>query len=238
MTEPRVNADAQELWKFDEDASRWWDPEGDYKPLHRLNPLRLDAIAHRIGGFEGRRILDIGCGGGLLSEGMAERGASVTGIDLAEASLGVARQHAEDNDVAVAYRAISAEDLAEESAGTFDAVTCLEMLEHVPDPASVVAACARLARPGGDVFFSTLNRTAKSWLFAIVGAEYVLRLLPRGTHDHSQFIRPSELDGWCRGVALDCQERRGIIYNPITGNFHLGDDVAVNYLAHYRLATE
>ncbi len=238
MTDPRANADADEISKFDEAASRWWDPEGDYKPLHRLNPLRLDTIEQQIGGFAGRRVLDIGCGGGLLSEGMAQRGAQVTGIDLAEASLAVARQHAEETGVAVGYRCVSAEALAEESPGAFDAVTCLEMLEHVPDPAAVVTACARLVRPGGDVVFSTLNRTSKSWLFAIVGAEYVLRLLPRGTHDHGRFIRPSELDAWCRGVALGRQRLRGIIYNPITGNFHLGNDVAVNYMAHYRLAAE
>jgi len=234
MPERSDNADAQELWKFDEAARRWWDPEGDYKPLHQLNPLRLDAIEQRAGGFEGKRVLDIGCGGGLLSEGMAERGAQVTGIDLAEVSLDVARQHAQETGVEVEYRAVSAEALADEAPDSYDAVTCLEMLEHVPDPRSVVEACSRLVTPGGHVFFSTLNRTPRSWLFAIIGAEYILGLLPKGTHDHSQFIRPSELDAWARASGLTLAELRGIIYNPITGNFHLGTDVAVNYLAHYR----
>jgi len=234
MPERSDNADAQELWKFDEAARRWWDPEGDYKPLHQLNPLRLDAIEQRAGGFGGKRVLDIGCGGGLLSEGMAERGAQVTGIDLAEVSLDVARQHAQETGVEVDYRAVSAEALADEAPDSYDAVTCLEMLEHVPDPRSVVEACSRLVTPGGHVFFSTLNRTPRSWLFAIIGAEYILGLLPKGTHDHSQFIRPSELDAWARASGLTLAELRGIIYNPITGNFHLGTDVAVNYLAHYR----
>lgn len=238
MAEEPRNASSQELWKFDEDASQWWDPEGDYKPLHRLNPLRLDAIEQRIGGFDGQRIVDIGCGGGLLSEGMAQRGAKVTGIDLAEASLEVACQHAAETGVEVDYRCTSAEALADEQPAQFDAVTCLEMLEHVPDPAAVVDACARLVRPGGHVFVSTLNRTAKSWLFAIVGAEYVLGLLPRGTHEHGKFIRPSELDSWARKAGLACAELRGIIYNPLTGSFRLGSDVGVNYLAHYRAATE
>ena len=237
MPERSDNADAQELWKFDEAARRWWDPEGDYKPLHQLNPLRLDAIEQRAGGFEGKRVLDIGCGGGLLSEGMAERGAQVTGIDLAEVSLDVARQHAQETGVEVDYRAVSAEALADEAPDSYDAVTCLEMLEHVPAPRSVVEACSRLVIPGGHAFFSTLNRTPRSWLFAIIGAEYILGLLPKGTHDHSQFIRPSELDAWARASGLTLAELRGIIYNPFTRNFHLGTDVAVNYLAHYRAAS-
>jgi len=226
----RANSDPAELAKFDELASRWWDEDGEFAPLHRINPLRLGWIEARAP-LAGRRVLDVGCGGGILAEAMARRGADVLGIDLAEASLGVARLHALESGTALEYRAIAAEDCADEMPGEFDVVTCLEMLEHVPDPAAVVAACARLARPGGQVFFSTLNRNPKSWLFAIVGAEYVLRLLPRGTHDHARFIRPSELDAWCRRAGLALGGMTGLVYNPLTRVYRLdADDIDVNYM--------
>jgi len=191
------NVDAAEVAKFEALASRWWDPDSEFKPLHDINPLRLDFIDARAG-LAGKKVLDVGCGGGILSESMAHRGANVTGIDLGEAPLGVARLHAEESGVTVDYRHISVEGLAEEQPGHYDVVTCMEMLEHVPDPASVIRACSTLVRPGGYVFFSTLNRTPKSYAFAILGAEYVLKLLPRGTHDYAKFIRPSEMANWAR----------------------------------------
>jgi len=228
------NADPEELARFDEAASRWWDPEGDFAPLHAINPLRLDYIEQRTGGLAGRRVLDVGCGGGILAEGLAARGAEVTGIDLAGRSLEVARLHALESGVEVSYRQVAAEELAAESPGGFDLVTCLELLEHVPDPASVVQACATLVRPGGNVVFSTLSRTPKAYLFAIVGAEHVLRLLPRGTHRHGAFIRPSELAAWARHSGLELEHLQGLGYNPLTRRYFLGEDVDVNYLAHCR----
>lgn len=228
------NVDRSEIAKFDALASRWWDPEGEFKPLHDINPLRLDFIDARAGLAE-RDVLDVGCGGGLLCEAMAHRGGMVTGIDLGESPLAVARQHAEENDVPVNYRHISVEALAQEAPESFDVVTCLEMLEHVPDPESVVAACARLVRPGGHVFFSTLNRNPKSYALAILGAEYLLGMLPRGTHEYRRFIRPAELARWCRLAGLDLKEQSGLVYNPLTRRYRLSaNDVSVNYLVHCR----
>jgi 2-polyprenyl-6-hydroxyphenyl methylase / 3-demethylubiquinone-9 3-methyltransferase len=224
-----LNADPAELEKFGDLAHRWWDPTSEFKPLHDINPLRLDWIDQAVG-LQGKRVLDVGCGGGLLSEGMATRGAHVTGIDLSEKPLGVARLHLLESGRQVDYRMVSAEDLAAEMPGAFDAVTCLEMLEHVPDPASIVAACAALVRPGGQVFFSTLNRNPKSYLFAVIGAEYVLRMLPRGTHDFARFIKPSELMRWCKQASLEPAEVTGMTYNPLTGRYALGRDTDVNYL--------
>lgn len=224
------NVDPAELAKFQDLASRWWDANSEFKPLHQINPLRLGWIEERVS-LAGATVLDVGCGGGILSESMAHAGATVTGIDLAEAPLAVARLHAMETSASVEYRAISAEDCAAEMPGQFDCVTCLEMLEHVPDPASTVAAVARLVKPGGKVFFSTLNRNPKSWLFAIVGAEYVLRLLPRGTHDWQKFIKPSELDGYCRSAGLSVNEITGLTYNPVTRHYKLdAKDVDVNYM--------
>lgn len=225
------NADPAEVAKFDALASRWWDPQGQFRTLHEINPLRLDFIDERARLVD-KAVIDVGCGGGLLAEAMAGRGARVTGIDLAESSLTVARLHLLESGRQVDYRRIGAEALAAEQPGSADVVTCMELLEHVPDPASLVAACARLARPGGHVFFSTLNRTPKSYLFAIVGAEYVLRLLPQGTHDYARFIRPSELGRWLRAAGLELRELTGLSYNPLTRRHVLGRDVDVNYLAH------
>jgi len=229
MSSTSKNVDPAELAKFQDLASRWWDPNSEFKPLHQINPLRLDWIGERVP-LADAKVIDVGCGGGILSESMAHKGADVTGIDLADAPLSVARLHALETGADVEYRAISAEDCAEEQSGQFDCVTCLEMLEHVPDPASTVAACAKLVKPGGRVFFSTLNRNPKSWLFAIVGAEYVLRLLPRGTHDWQKFIKPSELDSYCRQAGLRVDEIIGLTYNPITKRYKLEDDVDVNYM--------
>jgi 2-polyprenyl-6-hydroxyphenyl methylase/3-demethylubiquinone-9 3-methyltransferase len=226
-----VNADPEELSKFERLASRWWDPESEFKPLHQINPLRLDFIDARAG-LDGKQVLDVGCGGGILAEAMAARGAAVTGIDLGEAPLAVARLHLHESGVRVDYRRASAEALAAESPNAFDVVTCLEMLEHVPDPASTVMACAQLVKPGGKIFFSTINRNPKSWLFAIVGAEYLLNLLPRGTHDYMKFIRPSELGAMCRKARLAVHEWTGMHYNPLTGRYSLGPGVDVNYLAY------
>lgn len=227
-----TNVDPQEIAKFEALAERWWDPNSEFRPLHQINPLRLNYIDERVGGLPGKRVIDIGCGGGLVAEGMARRGATVTGIDLGEAPLAVARLHAEKEGINVEYLNIPAETIADERAGQYDAVTCLEMLEHVPDPASVIAACARLVKPGGQVFFSTINRNPKSFLFAIVGAEYVLRLLPRGTHEYKKFIRPSELAGWCRDAGLQVHDTTGMTYNPLTEVYRLGRDVDVNYLMY------
>ena len=224
-----LNADPVELEKFGELAHRWWDPTSEFKPLHDINPLRLDWIDQAVG-LHGKRVLDVGCGGGLLSEGMAVRGAEVTGIDLSEKPLGVARLHLLESGQKVDYRKISAEQMAEEMPGAFDAVTCLEMLEHVPDPASVVESCARLVKPGGQVFFSTINRNPKSYLLAVIGAEYILQMLPKGTHDFAKFIKPSELTRWCKQSGLEPDELVGMTYNPLTRHYALGRDTDVNYL--------
>ncbi len=224
-----LNADPAELDKFGELAHRWWDPNSEFKPLHDINPLRLDWIDSAIS-LPGKRILDVGCGGGLLSEGMAVRGAEVTGIDLSEKPLGVAKLHLLESGQKVDYRRISAEQLADEMPGAFDAVTCLEMLEHVPDPASIVSACACLVKPGGQVFFSTINRNPKAYLFAVIGAEYLLQMLPKGTHDFSRFIKPSELTRWCKQAGLEPDELIGMTYNPLTKRYALGNDTGVNYL--------
>ncbi len=226
------NVDPAEISKFDAAAPRWWDPNGEFRPLHDLNPARLDYIEARAG-LAGRRVLDVGCGGGLLAEGMARRGARVTGIDLAPEALQVARLHALEAGVTVEYRQVAAELLAESEAGGFDLVTCLEMLEHVPDPAAIVAALARLTRPGGSVVCSTINRNARAFALAIVGAEYLLRLLPMGTHQYARLIRPSELSRWARDSGLALADLAGIEYNPATRKARIGDDVSVNYLAHF-----
>jgi len=230
---PATNVDRGEIAKFDAAASRWWDPEGELKPLHDLNPLRLDYIERRAG-INGRRILDVGCGGGLLSEGMAQRGGKVLGIDMAGSALQVAELHALETGTEVSYRQITVEAHAEQAAGEYDLVTCLEMLEHVPDPASVLRAIGQLVKPGGDVVVSTLNRNPKSYLFAIVGAEYLLKLIPTGTHDYRQFIRPSELAQWARAAGLQLQDLTGISYNPLTRSYGLTSDITVNYLAHFK----
>lgn len=232
------NVDAAEVAKFEALASRWWDPQSEFKPLHDINPLRLDFIDAR-SGLAGKCVLDVGCGGGILSESMAHRGAKVTGIDLGEAPLGVARLHAEESGVEIDYRNISVEALADEQPGQFDIITCMEMLEHVPDPASVIRACSQLVRPGGYVFFSTLNRTPKSYAFAILGAEYVLRLLPRGTHDYAKFIRPSEMAAWSRTSGLEVREQTGLTYNPLTRRYRLVvNDVSVNYMMYCRKVSQ
>lgn len=225
-----TNADPQELAKFSELAHRWWDLEGEFRPLHQINPLRLEWI-DGLAPLEGRKVLDVGCGGGVLSDAMARRKAGVLGIDLSAKALKVAQLHAlEAGTGAVEYREVSAEDLAKELPAAFDTVTCMEMLEHVPDPKSIVSACAALVRPGGWTFFSTLNRNPKAFLFAIVGAEHVLNLLPKGTHEYARFIRPSELAQWCRDAGLELRATRGMTYNPITQRYALGDDTSVNYL--------
>ena len=225
-----MNVDLAELAKFSDLAHRWWDPESEFRPLHQINPLRLEWI-NALAPLSGQRVLDVGCGGGILADAMARKGASVLGIDLAPKSLKVAQLHAlEAQTTGVDYREVSAEDLAAEQPGSFDVVTCMEMLEHVPDPASIVQACARLVKPGGWVFFSTLNRNPKSFLFAIVGAEYVLNLLPRGTHEYARMVRPSELAGYCRAAGLDLQATRGMQYNPLTRRYWLNADTSVNYL--------
>ena len=229
-----LNADPAELDKFGDLAHRWWDPNSEFKPLHDINPLRLDWIDNAIG-LRGKRVLDVGCGGGLLSEGMAVRGAEVTGIDLSEKPLGVARLHLLESGQKVDYRKVAAEQLAVEMPGAFDAVTCLEMLEHVPDPASIVAACARLVKPGGQVFFSTINRNPKAYLFAVIGAEYLLQMLPKGTHDFARFIKPSELTRWCKQAGLEPDELVGMTYNPLIRHYALGRDTDVNYLVRATL---
>lgn len=231
MSAATHNVDHAEISKFEELASRWWDPNSEFKPLHDINPLRLDYIDQRAT-LNGKRVLDVGCGGGILAESMAQRGAEVTGIDMGEAPLEVARLHKLESGVDVDYRRITAEQMAEEMPGAFDVVTCMEMLEHVPEPGSVIAACAKLVKPDGAVFFSTINRNPKSYLLAIVGAEYILNMLPRGTHDYSKFIRPSEMEGWIRHGGLELKELTGMSYNPLARSYSLGRDLDVNYLAY------
>ena len=225
-----ANVDPAELAKFSELAHRWWDPESEFRPLHQINPLRLDWI-NQLAPLAGRQVLDVGCGGGILAEAMAHKGAQVLGIDLADKSLKVAQLHALETGAAnVAYRQVSAEALAAEMPQSYDVITCMEMLEHVPDPSSIVRACAALVKPGGWVFFSTINRNPKSFLFAIVGAEYILKLLPRGTHEYAKLIRPSELASFCRQAGLDLSQTRGMEYNPLTRRYWLSGDTSVNYL--------
>lgn len=225
-----MNVDPAELAKFSELAHHWWDPESEFRPLHQINPLRLDWIAKQAL-LAGQQVLDVGCGGGILAEAMARQGAEVLGIDLATKSLKVAQLHALESGLSnISYREVAVEALAAERPASFDVVTCMEMLEHVPDPASVVKACAELVKPGGWVFFSTLNRNPKSFLFAIVGAEYVLKLLPRGTHEFAKFIKPSELASYCRAAGLDLQGTRGMEYNPLTKRYWLSGDTSVNYM--------
>jgi 2-polyprenyl-6-hydroxyphenyl methylase/3-demethylubiquinone-9 3-methyltransferase len=223
------NVDHAEIAKFEALAHRWWDRESEFKPLHEINPLRVNWIDERAT-LAGKKVLDVGCGGGILSESMARRGAQVTGIDMGEAPLSVARLHQLESELDIDYRQITAEALAAEQPGQYDVVTCLEMLEHVPDPASVIRACHALVKPGGQVFFSTINRNPKAYALAIVGAEYVLQLLPRGTHDYRKFIRPSELGAWCRETGLAMNDIVGLTYNPLTKQYKLTDDADVNYM--------
>lgn len=225
------NVDQAELQKFASLAHRWWDKNSEFKPLHEINPLRLDYI-DQAAGLKGKRVLDVGCGGGILSESMAVRGAEVTGIDLGEKALKVAQLHSLESGVKVDYRLVSVESLAVENPSAFDAVTCMEMLEHVPDPSAIIAACAALVKPGGHVFFSTINRNPKAYLFAVIGAEYVLNMLPKGTHEYEKFIKPSELSSWARHSGLSISGLKGMSYNPLTKRYWLGDDVSVNYIVH------
>ncbi len=226
-----LNADQNELDKFSQLAHRWWDPNSEFKPLHEINPLRLEWI-DRLAGISGKHVLDVGCGGGILSESMAQRGALVTGIDLSDKALGVARLHLLESGNNVDYQKISAEEFADQAAGRFDVVTCMEMLEHVPNPASTIAACAALVKPGGQVFFSTINRNPKAYVLAVLGAEYILKLLPKGTHDYAKFIKPSELSRWAKSVGLEPDELIGMSYNPFNQRYSLGNDTDVNYLLH------
>ena len=228
-----MNVDQSEIAKFSALAHRWWDPNSEFKPLHAINPLRLSWMKSFVN-FEGKKVVDIGCGGGILAESIAQSGADTTGIDLSEKALKVAELHALEVGANLIYRAISAEDLAQEQAGQYDVVTCMEMLEHVPDPASVVRACATLCKPGGTLFFSTLNRNPKSYLFAIIGAEYILRLLPKGTHEYAKFIKPSELVHFTRAADLEMLGIKGLGYNPITQVYSLNDNVDVNYMIAVR----
>ena len=231
---PESNVDPEEIAKFEKLASRWWDPNSEFKPLHDINPLRADWIDD-LADIKGKSVLDVGCGGGLLCEALVHRGAKVTGIDMGEAPLAVARLHQLESGIEVSYEQSTAESFAEQHTEKFDVVTCLEMLEHVPDPAAVVSACAALCRPGGDLFFSTINRNPKAFLFAIVGAEYVLNLLPRGTHEYAKLIKPSELARWIREAGLEMLEMTGMTYNPISKQYRLrSDDVSVNYLIRAR----
>ncbi len=229
-----MNVDPAEIAKFSELAHRWWDPKSEFRPLHEINPLRLGWIEAQCGGLANKKVVDVGCGGGILSEAMARAGAEVTGIDLSEKALTVAQLHALESELPITYQKMSAEELAQTDANTFDVVTCMEMLEHVPDPASTVAACAQLAKPGGFVFFATINRTAKSYLFAIIGAEYLLKLLPKGTHDWRKFLKPSEIAQWAEANQLLPVAATGMTYNPLTQRYRLCADCSVNYLLAFR----
>lgn len=228
------NVDQQEIEKFAKMAESWWDPEGDFKPIHRLNPLRLDYILRQAGGLFGKRVLDVGCGGGILSESMARQGADVTGIDMSLQPLQVASDHAAANGLSISYHQITIEDflidLQQKQAEKFDVITCMEMLEHVPNPSAVIASCQALLKPEGTLFFSTINRTLKAWALVVVGAEYVLKLLPKGTHNYSKFIKPAELLGWCDAADLYCRDMVGYHYYPLSGNFKLNHDVSANYM--------
>ena len=230
MTATTHNVDADEIEKFEKLAGRWWDPNSEFKPLHDINPLRLGYI-DRLAPLKDRKVIDIGCGGGLLTEAMAKRGAHVIGIDMGKAPLTIARLHQHESGLEIDYRQTTAEHMAATEGGSFDTVTCLEMLEHVPDPAAVIAACAQLIKDDGRVFLSTINRNPKAYLFAVIGAEYLLRLLPKGTHDYSKFIRPSEMEKWARAAGLQMTDLTGMSYNPLTREYKLGSDVSVNYLA-------
>jgi len=227
-----ANVDQREISKFDALAARWWDPEGEFKPLHQINPLRLGYIETRAGKLQGRKVLDVGCGGGILAEALAAHGATVTGLDMAEAPLAVARLHLKESGLKVDYHHSTAEAWAAKHPAKYDIVTCMEMLEHVPDPGAVVQACMTVTRPGGQVFFSTINRNLKSFMLAIVGAEYVLRLIPRGTHEYAKFIRPSELATWSRQAGLALQDVTGMHYDPLSRHYRLGGNVDVNYIMH------
>lgn len=227
------NVDNGEIKKFAELASRWWDKESEFKPLHEINPLRLNYIEKLCGGLSGKKVIDVGCGGGILSDSIAAKGAEVTGIDMGEAQLSVAKLHQLESGQNVDYQQSTVEEMAEKHAGEYDVVTCMEMMEHVPDPASVVAACAKLVKPGGHVFFSTINRTAKAFAFAIVGAEYVLNILPKGTHEYAKFIKPSELARWSRNASLNLENSIGMHYNPLTKIYKLDKGLDVNYIMHY-----
>ncbi|NQZ54326.1 MAG: bifunctional 2-polyprenyl-6-hydroxyphenol methylase/3-demethylubiquinol 3-O-methyltransferase UbiG [Piscirickettsiaceae bacterium] len=237
MTTTHANVDPAEVAKFEALASSWWDPEGESKPLHELNPLRLSYIQDRCN-LDEQHVIDVGCGGGILSEALAKSGAYVTGIDMGKMPLDIAKLHALESSLTIDYQQITAEEKAQQSAEQYDAVTCMEMLEHVPDPASVITACAQLVKPGGDLFFSTLNRHPKAYLVAVLGAEYIMNILPKGTHDYKRFIRPSELANWCRQAGLDVCDITGMSYNPLSKTFKLTDDVKVNYLMHCRRATD
>lgn len=230
-TNNTMNVDREEIAKFEALASRWWDKSSEFKPLHDINPLRVNYIDERAS-LAGKKVLDVGCGGGILSEAMAFRGASVKGIDMGEAPLSVAQLHSLESGVDVQYQQIAAEEIAEKEAGSYDVVTCLEMLEHVPSPASVIQACTKLLKPGGHLFLSTINRNPKSYLFAIIGAEHILKMLPKGTHEYKKFIKPSELGNYVRQAGLEMKELTGMTYNPLIKEYKLGRDVDVNYLMH------
>ena len=232
--DPASNVDQSEIKKFEALAARWWDPNSEFKPLHDINPLRLDYINNRAQ-LEGKEVLDVGCGGGLLTEAMAQCNANVTGIDMGETPLAVAKLHLHESKLKIHYQRITAEQMAEQHPHKYDVVTCLEMLEHVPDPASVITACSQLVKPGGHVFFSTINRNPKSFLFAIVGAEYLLRMLPKGTHEYARFIKPSEIAAWIRDTNLHLREITGMSYNPFTKSYSFGPDIDVNYIVHCHL---